>query len=102
MSRSPPSRQSTGGRFARFGAEYAEAALSARGRRLLVADPSEVDDDLVGEVAEILASLCARLYGRRAAADRARRAVASARGGALAFDKYARIAGIGFARGLLE
>ena len=62
-------------RFARFGAEYVEAALAARGRRLLVVDPSEVDDDLVRDVTEILTSLCARLYGGRAAADRAARAV---------------------------
>src|SRR5437879_5173227 len=34
-------------RFARFGAEYVEAALTAQGRRLLVVDPAEVDDDLV-------------------------------------------------------
>ena len=65
-------------RFARFGAEYVEAALAAQGRRLLVVDPAEpaeVDDDLVGDVTEILTSLCARLYGHRAAASRARRAV---------------------------
>jgi predicted site-specific integrase-resolvase len=37
--------------------------------------PSEVDGDLVGDVTEILTSLCARLYGRRAAAGRAGRAV---------------------------
>jgi len=65
-------------RFARFGAEYVEAALAASGRRLLVADPAEVDDDLVRDVTEILTSLCARLYGRRAAASRAARAVAAA------------------------
>src|SRR5258706_1269510 len=65
-------------RFARFGAEYVEAALSAQGRRLLVVDPVEVDDDLVRDVTEILTSLCARLYGRRAAANRASRAVAAA------------------------
>ena len=65
-------------RFARFGAEYVEAALSAQGRRLLVVDPGGVDDDLVGDVTEILTSLCARLYGRRAAANRAARAVAAA------------------------
>jgi predicted site-specific integrase-resolvase len=64
-------------RFARFGAEYVEAALAASGRRLLVADPAEVDDDLVGDVTEILTSLCARLYGKRAAADRAARAVSA-------------------------
>lgn len=65
-------------RFARFGAEYVEAALSAQDRRLLVVDPAEVDDDLVRDVTEILTSLCARLYGRRAAANRARRAVEAA------------------------
>ncbi len=65
-------------RFARFGAEYVEAALTAQGRRLLVVDLVEVDDDLVRDVTEILTSLCARLYGRRAAANRASRAVAAA------------------------
>jgi predicted site-specific integrase-resolvase len=65
-------------RFARFGAEYVEAALTAQGRRLLVVDPAEVDDDLVRDVTEILISLCARLYGRRAAANRARRAIEAA------------------------
>jgi predicted site-specific integrase-resolvase len=69
-------------RFARFGADYVEAALAASGRRLLVVDPSGVDDDLVRDVTEILTSLCARLYGRRAAADRAARAVAAVTGDA--------------------
>jgi predicted site-specific integrase-resolvase len=64
-------------RFARFGAEYVEAALSAQGRRLAVADPSEADDDLVQDVTEILTSLCARLYGQRAAGNRAARAIAA-------------------------
>jgi predicted site-specific integrase-resolvase len=69
-------------RFARFGAEYVEAALEAQGRQLLVADPSEVDDDLVRDVTEILTSLCARLYGRRAAANRAARGIAAITGDA--------------------
>jgi predicted site-specific integrase-resolvase len=68
-------------RFARFGAEYVEAALAASGRRLLVMDPSEVDDDLVRDVTEILTSLCARLYGRRAAGNRVERAVEAATAG---------------------
>ena len=67
-------------RFARFGAEYVEAALSAQGRRLLVVDPAEVDDDLVRDVTEIFTSLCARLYGRRAAKDRAARLTAAVTG----------------------
>jgi predicted site-specific integrase-resolvase len=65
-------------RFARFGAEYVEATLSAQGRRLLVVDPAQVDDDLVRDVTQILTSLCARLYGRRAAARRAGRAIDAA------------------------
>ncbi|MBM0228332.1 IS607 family transposase [Micromonospora sp. ATA51] len=68
-------------RFARFGAEYVEAALTAQGRRLLVVDPAGVDDDLVRDVTEILTSLCVRLYGRRAAANWAERAVAAATSG---------------------
>ena len=67
-------------RFARFGAEYVQAALEADGRRLLVVDPGEVDEDLVRDVTEILTSLCTRLYGKRAAANRAARAVAAATG----------------------
>jgi predicted site-specific integrase-resolvase len=64
-------------RFARCGAEYVEAALAASGRRLLVAGPAEIDEDLVRDVTEILTSLCARLYGRRAAANRAAKALAA-------------------------
>lgn len=64
-------------RFTRFGSGYIEAALSAPGRRLLVVDPAEVDGDLVWDVTEVLTSLCARLYGRRAAVSRAARAVES-------------------------
>ena len=56
-----------------FGAEYVEAALAASGRRMLVVDPAEVDNDLVRNVTEILTSLCARRYGCRAAANRAAR-----------------------------
>ena len=69
-------------RFARFGAEYVEAALAASGRRLLVVDPSEADDDLVPDVTEILTALCARRYGQRAAASRARLAVRAVTGDA--------------------
>ncbi|KZS64538.1 resolvase [Mycobacterium kansasii] len=65
-------------RFCRFGSEYVEAALAAQGRELVVVDSAEVDDDLVRDMTEILTSMCARLYGKRAAANRAKRAVAAA------------------------
>jgi putative resolvase len=68
-------------RFARFGSEYLEAALAASGRRLIVVDPGEMNDDLVQDMIAILTSFCARLYGRRSARNRARsidRALAAA------------------------
>jgi putative resolvase len=59
-------------RFARFGSEYLEAAMAASGRRLIVLDPSERNDDLVHDMISILTSFCARLYGQRSARNRAR------------------------------
>jgi putative resolvase len=65
-------------RLARFGVEYVEAALCAHGRRVVVVEDREVDDDLVRDITEVLTSLCARLYGRRSAKRRAGRAVEAA------------------------
>lgn len=62
-------------RLMRFGFEYVESALAAQGRAVLVMDAEEVKDDLVRDVTEVLTSLCARLYGKRAAEHRAQRAV---------------------------
>ncbi len=62
-------------RLARFGVEHLEAALSAHGRRIVVADPGETADDLVRDMIEVLTSMCARLYGRRGARNRAMRAI---------------------------
>jgi predicted site-specific integrase-resolvase len=65
-------------RFARFGSEYVAASLQANGRRLVVVDDAEVDDDLVRDMTEVLTSFCARLYGRRGAPHRAAKALAPA------------------------
>lgn len=62
-------------RLARFGVEHLEAVLSAHGRKVVVADPGETTDDLVRDMIEVLTSMCARLYGRRGARNRAMRAV---------------------------
>jgi putative resolvase len=66
-------------RLARFGVEHLEAALSAQGRRIVVLDAGEVDDDLIRDVTEVLTSFCARLYGRRGARNRALKALGCAR-----------------------
>lgn len=65
-------------RLGRMNVELVEAALSAAGRRLLVLDDGEVADDLVQDMVEVLTSFCARLYGRRSAKHRARKALEAA------------------------
>jgi putative resolvase len=65
-------------RLGRMNTELAEAALSAHNRRLVVLDDSEVTDDLVRDMVEVLTSFCARLYGRRSARNRALKAVGCA------------------------
>lgn len=68
-------------RLGRMNVELVEAALSAHGRRLVVVDDGEVADDLVADMVEVLTSLCAGLYGRRSAKNRARKALDAARHG---------------------
>jgi len=68
------------GRFCRFGSGYVRAALAAQGRELVVIDSAEVDDDLVRDMTEIRTSMGARLYGKRAAENRAKRALVAAAG----------------------
>jgi putative resolvase len=58
--------------------ELVEAALSAHGRRLVILDDGEVEDDLVRDMVEILTWFCARLYGRRCARNRAHKALEAA------------------------
>jgi putative resolvase len=65
-------------RLARFGVEHLTCALAATGRRVIVLDDTEVADDLVRDMTEILTSFCARLYGRRSAARKAKAALAAA------------------------
>jgi predicted site-specific integrase-resolvase len=64
--------------FCRFGAGYVQAGLAAQGPELVVVDSAEVDDDLVRGMTGILTSMCAALYGMRAADNGAERAPAAA------------------------
>jgi predicted site-specific integrase-resolvase len=68
-------------RLMRFGIEYVEAALAAQGRTLLAIESDERKDDMVRDLHEVIVSLCGRLYGRRSAKSRAKRAVEAATGG---------------------
>ena len=66
-------------RLGRMNTERVEAALSAHNRRLVALGSSEVTDDLVRDMVEVLTSFCARLYGRRSARNRALKALGCAR-----------------------
>lgn len=66
-------------RLARMNAGLVESALKAQGRRIIVVDDTELDDDLARDMTEVLTSFCARLYGRRAAKHKAEAALRAAR-----------------------
>ena len=65
-------------RLTRFAFEAIESALIAQGRKIIVVDDSEMEDDLVRDMTEVLTSFCARMYGRRGAKNRARQALNAA------------------------
>jgi len=65
-------------RLARFGVEYIEAALAAQGREVVVVEAGEQKLDLVQDFIDVVTSMCARIYGRRAAKNRAKRALEAA------------------------
>jgi putative resolvase len=67
-------------RLMRFGFEYVEAALAAQNRRIMVIDPDEMKDDIVCDMTEVLTSMCARLYSKRSAQQRAEKAMAALHG----------------------
>lgn len=69
------------GRLGQVNTELAEVALAAQGRCLVVLDDGEVTDGLVRDMAEVLTSFCARLYGRRSARNRALKAIGCAQRG---------------------
>ncbi len=62
-------------RLARMDVGLVESALEASGRRLIVIDDTELYDDLVQDMTEVLTSFCARLYDRKSAKRRAQQAV---------------------------
>ena len=62
-------------RLMRFGFEYAEAALQAQSRKIIVVNQAELKDDMVQDMIEVLTFFCARLYGRRSAKNKAKKAL---------------------------
>jgi predicted site-specific integrase-resolvase len=62
-------------RLARFGSEYISAVLVASNRELCIMNETECNDDLVQDMVDVLTSFCARLYGRRSAKNKAKKAM---------------------------
>ena len=62
-------------RLARMNVGLVESALKAQGRRILVVDDAERDDDLLRDMTEVLTLFCARLYDRKSAKRRAEQAL---------------------------
>jgi putative resolvase len=66
-------------RLARFGVNMIDAALKSRGGGVIVIDDAEIEDDLMRDMTDVLTSFCARLYDKRSARNRAKRAMEAVR-----------------------
>ena len=62
-------------RLTRMNVGLVESALEASGRRLIVVDDTERDDDLTQDITEVLILFCARLYDHKSAKHRAQQAL---------------------------
>ena len=62
-------------RLARMNVELVESALRAQGRTIAYIDEAEAEDDVVQDIIDFMTSVCARMYGKRGAKARAKRAV---------------------------
>ena len=62
-------------RLARFGVPLLESALAASGRQILVMNDTEYKDDLGQDFVDVVTSMCARIYGKRSAKNKAQKAL---------------------------
>ena len=64
-------------RLTRFGFSYLEASLKSSGRKIIVVDSTEIQEDIVRDLHEVIVSMCARLYGKRSAKNKADKAISA-------------------------
>ncbi|MDM8552561.1 IS607 family transposase [Desulfobacterales bacterium HSG2] len=60
-------------RLARFGTEMLVDALSASGRKIVIINQTEYKDDIIQDFSDLITSMCVRIYGKRAAENKARK-----------------------------
>ena len=66
-------------RLVRFGFDYINETMKSFNREILVIDETEYKDDLVQDFVDLATSMCAKIYGRRSAKNRAKRALEATR-----------------------
>ena len=64
-------------RLTRFGFEYVEAAMMSQGRSIIVADDTGEMTDIWADFIDVVTSMCERIYGKRGARNRAKRAMSA-------------------------
>lgn len=62
-------------RLARFGVPYLESVLESTGRKIVVMNATEHKEDLVQDFVDVVTCFCARIYGKRAAKNKAKKAL---------------------------
>lgn len=62
-------------RLARFGVRHLESALKATGRKVVVIEEGEVENELVQDMIDLMTSFSARFHDQRSARNRAKRAL---------------------------
>jgi len=62
-------------RLTRFGFELIQSTLSSNNRNILVINETEQDMDLVQDFIDVVTSMCARIYGKRSAKNKANKAL---------------------------
>jgi putative resolvase len=60
-------------RLTRFGFEYIDILLSGQNRKVVVADEEEQDSDIWQDFIDVVTSMCARIYGKRGARNKAKK-----------------------------
>lgn len=68
-------------RLARMNTELVESALQAQGRNIIYLNDNETGDDMVQDIVDFMTSVCARMYGKRGAKNRAEKALKAAKEG---------------------
>ena len=66
-------------RLTRFGFNLIQSTLNAQDRNIIVINDTENKEDLVQDFIDVITSMCAKIYGKRSAKNKAMRAIEATR-----------------------